>query len=653
MYRNKEFLRPGDYLALLAIAIVFVPLSLVYELNQVYSGDQLQMALKGFHAYFNDEYLPFGNEASSMGNVPGMLSSWLIGFPLKIYAGIESVIALQLIIRLLAVFIFANALAQIFGRVIVVLGTFLFALSPWYMYMTMLYNPAYIHFGSAIVFNALVRLRVERNNPVSSGGGRIMSSMFVILGIGFILQLHYSWTVIAAICFFMWLRRDIKVSYTGLTLGFAIFGASMVPYVQEIMVNPTLLSPRDDYAVDRYIGYGFTHVYPILKGILYWLRFGSLMVTNKAITTNEQFGEPDGIWEFLSWGWIGIASVIGVASVLFSAYGNYFVITRFRSSASSERLHFVRGMTISCLFAVIVAAGASPVVLNFWQISAIMPFALMPVLAFISVRHQYIRTYTITAILFFAAANSIAAVNSDKFHYSYRPVQGFYEDCLRGFGKDKCEPFAAHLTAADQAESQSRHPELDHESINRVIKGQIPLPPRLAAQKAEEERAAREKAAAEGAAAAPAAADDAAAGAEPSSDEAAKASEDGKAGAAEGNAGASDAAAKNKDDKAALKEKAGVDSKAMAEAEAKIKAAEADAKAKAKAHAEAKAAEAKARAEAEKKAAADARAKAEAERKAQESEPEVKDKPEDGANSAWGEIVIDTSDAESGELILR
>ena len=332
--------------------------------------------------------------------------------------------------------------------------------------------------------------------------------------------------------------------------------------------------------------------------------------------------------------------------MLFSAYGNYFVITRFRSSASSERLHFVRGMTISCLFAVIVAAGASPVVLNFWQISAIMPFALMPVLAFISVRHQYIRTYTITAILFFAAANSIAAVNSDKFHYSYRPVQGFYEDCLRGFGKDKCEPFAAHLTAADQAESQSRHPELDHESINRVIKGLIPLPPRLAAQKAEEERAAREKAAAEGAAAAPAAADDAAAGGKASSDEAAKASDDGKA-------GASDAAAKNKDDKAALKEKAGVDSKAMAEAEAKIKAAEADAKAKAKAHAEAKAAEAKARAEAEKKASADARAKAEAERKAQESEPEVKDKPEDGANSAWGEIVIDTSDAESGELILR
>ena len=76
----------------------------------------------------------------------------------------------------------------------------------------MIYNPAFIHFGLAITLNCLIRLRYDKKSKGFSLG-RVFSSIFLVLSVGFILQLHYSWTVMAAVCGIMWLRRDIKISY--------------------------------------------------------------------------------------------------------------------------------------------------------------------------------------------------------------------------------------------------------------------------------------------------------------------------------------------------------------------------------------------------------------------------------------------------------
>lgn len=476
---DKDSLTLRDYLLIVLMMVLFVAISLVYHANQNFSYDQTQMLLKGFHAVFNNEYLPFGNEASSMGNIPGCISSWVIGFPLELYVGVESIIAFQMVLRIAAILIFANALSLLFGRSIVMLGTFLFALGPWYLYHTMIYNPAYIHFGSAIVLNCLIRLRASRyaKNKGSVGAiGRIFSSLFLVLAVGFILQLHYSWTVVAAICGILWLRRDIKVSYIGVFLGLALFAWSMLPYFQEIMVNKTLLNNPEVYAQDRYIGYGLTHVYPIFKGILYWLRFGSLLITNKAIFPSPYVGDLSTLWTVLSYFWVVIAYLIGSVSVLFSAYSNYFAIYKFRLGNSSERLQFVRALTLSSLLAVILASAASPVTLNFWQVSVVLPFALMPILAMLSLLTQSIKLYFWVALLFFAVANPIAALCSDKFYYKNNLDEGVYSNCLIAFTKDQCAPYAKSLTPEQKQKIEEQHPTINQNVINRVIKGIIPSP---------------------------------------------------------------------------------------------------------------------------------------------------------------------------------
>lgn len=479
---NKESLTIRDYLLLVVIVIAFVGMSLVYEFNQNFSYDQIQMLLKGFHASFNNEYLPFGNEASSMGNVPGNLSSWLVGFPLELYVGLESIIAFQLLFRVAAILIFANALSLLFGRSVVMLGTFLFALGPWYLYHTMIYNPAFVHFGSAITLNCLIRLRNNKNQRGFSLG-RVFSSIFLVLSVGFVLQLHYSWTVMAAICGIMYLRRDIKISYLGVFIGLALFALSMIPYVQEIMVNKTLLTNPESYAQERYIGFGLTHVYPIFKGILYWLRFGSLLITNKAIFPSSYGEELSTMWTILSYVWVVFAYIVGVATVIFSAYSNYFAIYKFRFGNSSDKFQFIRGLTISSILAVILASAASPVTLNFWQISVVLPLAFVPVLALLSLNTQSIKYYFVVACAFFVIANPIAAISSDKFYYKNNLHEGMYQSCLMAFSKEQCQPYAKNLDEQQKLNIEKQYPKPSQSMIDRVIKGIIPTPEANAKQK--------------------------------------------------------------------------------------------------------------------------------------------------------------------------
>lgn len=470
----EERLKASDYLLLLLIVVAFAAVSWIYQINQFFSYDQTQMLLKGYYAAFTGTYLPFGNEASTMGNLPGMLSSWVIGFPLTMYMHPYAPAVFQTIVRMVGILIFANAISQLFSRRIVLLGTFIFALSPWTLYQTMLYNPAYLTFCAPLVLNCLIRLRNERHEHRmrDSGAGRFFASAILVIAIGMVVQLHFSWPVLVAGAGILWLRRDIKVSYTGILAGAALVGFSLWPYIQEVMNNPNLLNNPESYSKDRYIGYGLVHVYPILKGLLYWLRFASFSITQKAIVPEIE-DEYSLLVVILCWVWIILSQFAAVITVIVAAYSNLFALSGVKAGANADKVRFVRGLTISYILAVIIASAASPVVLNFWQIAVVMPFAMIPLLAWISVRHNYIRTYFIAALVFFTFANAIGAARSDKFDINHSFDKGLYANCVFGFSPAQCDVMALNLNAQQKAEVQAKYP-FNQGIYDRVVKGLIP-----------------------------------------------------------------------------------------------------------------------------------------------------------------------------------
>lgn len=481
---SNERLQPKDYLIMALVIVIFAVASIAYQNTQHFSFDQMQMLLKGFHALFTGEYLPWGNEASALGNLPGYVSSIVIGLPLQIHASVESLLIFQLLIRIAGIIIFANALTLLFSRKIVLFGTFVFALSPWMLYQTMLYNPAYLSIGSAIAINCLIRLRSPKYGALElSYAARFTLSLVLVLAVGYCLQLHFSWPVLAATIGIMWLRRDLKVSYFGIILGIALVALSLWPFVQVVMVNPSLLTNPSAYAQERYLGYGLVNVYPVFKGLLYWLRFGSLLVTQKAIVPPilDSFSLA---FTVFCYAWIAISSTVGGLSVVFAALCNFFTIKQLPklsiftelSEKQGHNLRFARAITISALLAVLIAAAAAPLVLNFWQIAVIIPFAMIPVLVYFELKPRFLKLATIVSAVFFVCANLWGILYSDKFDYTGNMRQSIYGHCLTGFSQEQCAPFAKGLTPEEKAEAEARFP-YSQNQVDRVIKGIIPPPP--------------------------------------------------------------------------------------------------------------------------------------------------------------------------------
>lgn len=474
--KHVERLNAVDYLFLLLIILAFAAVSWFYQINQSFNHDQLQMLLKGYYAAFNSTYLPFGNESGIMGNVPGMLSSWLMGFPLQVYMHPYAPAVFQTLIRAIGIVIFANALSLLFTRRVVLLGTFLFALSPWTLYQSMLYSPAYLTFCAPLVLNCLLRLRYDYHDHYHDKNSRhrVFPSFFLIIAFGMIVQLHFSWPVLVVGALILWLRLDIKVSYLGLGLGLLVVALSLLPYIQEVISNPNLLNHADASAQDGYFGYGLLHVYPLFKGLLYWLRFASFSVSEQAIIPKIADDYSLAI-VILCWAWIILSQAFGVISAIIAAYGNLFALSGAKAGTDVAKSQFIRGLTISFMLAVIIASAASSEVVNSSHIALVLPFALIPLLAWLSANHKYLKVYFIASLVFFICANAVASLKSDKFDYFNSFDEGLYTDCLTAFTKEQCELLSGSLSVATKLELQANY-KFDAAIYDRIIKGLIPLP---------------------------------------------------------------------------------------------------------------------------------------------------------------------------------
>ena len=101
------------YLLGISIGILFM---IVYADNQILTGDQTQMIDKGYLGAYDGIWLQYGNAASSVGNVPGPLSAYVIGVPLLIWDTPYFPMALIIILHLLAFLMLDSIIKNIFDK---------------------------------------------------------------------------------------------------------------------------------------------------------------------------------------------------------------------------------------------------------------------------------------------------------------------------------------------------------------------------------------------------------------------------------------------------------------------------------------------------------------------------------------------------------
>ncbi len=394
--------------------------SVLFLCNQILTGDQTQMLYKGYLGAYEGVWLSYGNAASAVGNVPGSLSAWLIGGPLLLWDSPYAPVLLLLAMRLVGFLLFDAVIRQVFGDRVRLLFLVLCWLNPWFQYESLLYNPSYLFLFSAMHCWSAWHMR-ERAS--------FWHMIVHLLAIGMAMQLHYSWPLLAVMSTYLFWRRILKVSWSGVAVAALLIGASLIPYAMEVMSNSQITQNVDPEARQRYIGWGLVHVYPVLKSVLYWLRYGSWLFASKLVN-DTQF-----IWlaghEYLQlaavWLWRLVIYGVGSATVLLAAKANWQLWKRLKPRLMRSDRAPVDGESwlglyaVAAVLAVLVSAALSPIIFNYWHLMLIFPYALFPMLLLLvewSRRYpQRVGKGLLAATLFCTVVNLIAATDSTKFSY--------------------------------------------------------------------------------------------------------------------------------------------------------------------------------------------------------------------------------------------
>lgn len=400
-------------------------LSWLFSVNQLLTGDQTQMLYKGYLGAYEGVWLSYGNAASAVGNVPGSLSAWLIGGPLLLWDSPYAPMVLLLVMRLVGFLLFDAVIRQVFVDPVSkgnarLLFLVLCWLNPWFQYESLLYNPSYLFLFSAMHCWSAWHMRDRAS---------FWHMIVHLLAIGMAMQLHYSWPLLAVISTYLFWRRILKVSWSGVVVAALLIGASLIPYAMEVMSNSHITQNVDPEARQRYIGWGLVHVYPVLKSVIYWLRYGSWLFASKLVN-DTQF-----IWlaghEYLQmtavWLWRVVIYGVGSATVLLAAKANWQLWRDLKprllrsDRASVDGTSWLGLYALAAVLAVLVSAALSPIIFNYWHLMLIFPYALFPILLLLvswSRNHpQWVGKGLLAATLFCTAVNLIAASDSTKFSY--------------------------------------------------------------------------------------------------------------------------------------------------------------------------------------------------------------------------------------------
>lgn len=393
-------------------------MSAYYSMHQILAGDQIQMLQKGYLAAHHGIWVHYGNAASVMGNVPGTLSTLLIALPLKIVDSPYSPIILLLILRLIGFLLFDAIIKKVFSLQVRILFLLICWLNPWFQFESILYNPAYLFFCSALHFWTAYKLRSCSN---------WFHSFLHILSIGLALQLHYSWPLLVLISSYLYIKKHIKIDWMSVATATILIILSLIPYFNSVIHEPALLKNASQEADKRYIGWGGIHVYPVLKSLLYWFRYASFLYPNKLLdaVSFNWLTSHENLRLFLIYLWKAITYTVGVVTLIFSSYVNFIYGKKFKSllfsAYSTEKIHiemWVMHYTFGSLSAVIIAAILSPIVFIYWHLMLVFPFALFPVLSMVDNKYfsyKWVNLFFIICLLYFIMVNIVASIDSKKY----------------------------------------------------------------------------------------------------------------------------------------------------------------------------------------------------------------------------------------------
>ena len=358
-------------------------ISVVMVLRSSVGGDQLDLLARGWRWAAQGDLVPYGNPLSNGGKEPGALTSIVVGLPLFVRMDHRAPVALIWLTHLLAYLLLDRVVREGTSAPGRTLFCLFYWLNPWQLFFAgMLWNPSYLFLiGAAHLWSCWS----QREGP------RFWPSFVHGLALVCALQLHPSAVILILASALLWWRGYVRMHWAALLLGGALASAPLLPWWFAVRADPGLLPGGKGFPFRNLV-----LVLPTLRGVFYWLRYGSFMVMGRMTTpdftsalgvTADAVLAPIVDWTLATVGVIGFA-VTAWVTLLFAwrkaqrrrvRRGGFLrSLGRVRSGPRSRRT-WLWGYAAWTGTAALFSFAASPTTIMGWQILIALHAAVLPI----------------------------------------------------------------------------------------------------------------------------------------------------------------------------------------------------------------------------------------------------------------------------------
>lgn len=337
-------------------------------------GDQQLLLDLGWH-FMKGDWLPYGMPTSAGGRSPGGLMGLIIGAPMSLWPDYRAPILLTIFLHAAAFLL----LVQTLGRGVTSEGRWLLLiflwLNPWRMYFSAHLWNANLMFPIGVVH--LVTAWSMRSRPVA------WATFLHAAAVGLAFQVHTSFAILAILSLVLFATRMIRVHWAGFVAAVVLCAAALLPWVLAIVESPDLLPGNKGFPFR-----GILFVFPLLRGLLYWLRYGSLAVSGGMthFDFDDLLGELGGavVGSVAS----GVAFLANV-TLLLPICANWFFARRigkrrpWRLPPTDRKREWFWRAVVATLAAALVAFAVSPTEVMFWQGFVIFQAPVLVVVFFV------------------------------------------------------------------------------------------------------------------------------------------------------------------------------------------------------------------------------------------------------------------------------
>jgi hypothetical protein len=344
-----------------ALFALGLALSVLLALRSQVGGDQLNLLARGWLLLARGEWVPYGNPSSSGGAVPGGITALLVAAPMALWRHHRAAVLGLLLTHVLAFALLDRWLAEALPRPQRRLFAVVYWLNPWRLLLSgFLWNPGYL-----LLLGALQAWSAWRQRQAASFGASF--ALALALGLGF--QLHPSVTLLGAATLLLLLTGHTHLRWSGVFAGAAVAVAALVPWMLAAWREPALLPVSEGFPFR-----GLLLVFPLLRGVLYWLRHASLALP----APEARFDFLPALGATLAAPAKGVAVAlvkwIGTASIVLPLLANAWLWRGLRRRRLSElvgvgagRRAWVIGYVRVSFVAALLTYAAAPTTVMWWQ----------------------------------------------------------------------------------------------------------------------------------------------------------------------------------------------------------------------------------------------------------------------------------------------